>query len=92
MFDKAIFKSSFTTESSGMVPIQRRINVMNDSVVVYGVKDACLQPVKYARPESPPRDCGFSNEDLECMGCGTKLGCVVPGHCYLVEGEDALKK
>ncbi len=43
------------------------------------------------RPKSPPQDCGFSNEELECLGCGEKLGCIKGGHCYAVEGKDALK-
>lgn len=40
----------------------------------------------------PPTGCGMCNEDLECLGCGVKLGCVEPGHCYAVEGKSALKK
>lgn len=61
------------------------------TVVAYEVKGGCFQPVERPRPKSPPRDCGFSNEDLECLGCGVKLGCIKPGHCYLVEGEVARK-
>ena len=61
------------------------------TVVVYEVRGGCLQPVERPRPKSQPRDCGFANEDLECLGCGMKLGCVNPGPCYFVEGEAALK-
>ncbi len=45
-----------------------------------------------ARPASPPEGCGVSNEDLECLGCGIKIGCVKSGHCYAVEGKAALKE
>jgi hypothetical protein len=30
-------------------------------------------------PRHAPRDCGMSNEELECLGCGKKLGCVRAG-------------
>lgn len=39
----------------------------------------------------PPQNCGFTNEDLECLGCGVKLRLLKPGHCYAVEGSRALK-
>lgn len=64
---------------------------MDDTVTTYEVQGGCLQPVERSRPKTPPKECGFSNEDLECLGCGTKLGCVKPGHCYVVEGSAALK-
>lgn len=67
-------------------------NTPSTTVTMYGVKEGCLQPLEYARPKSPPRDCGSSNEDLECLGCGEKLGHIAPGHCYLVEGKVAFKK
>jgi len=40
--------------------------------------------------KSRPSHCGFSDEDLCCLGCGQKLGCIQPGHCYAVEGQAAL--
>lgn len=44
------------------------------------------------RRTTPPEGCGLSNEDLECLGCGQKLGCIKPGHCYAVDGQAAFKK
>jgi len=43
------------------------------------------------QPKHRPADCGFSNEDLECLGCGMKLGLIKDGHCYKVEGSAALE-
>jgi len=69
----------------------RDIMTAKDMHTVYMPHRGCLQPVEIGRPTTPPRECGFTNEDLECMGCGQKLGCIQPGHCYAVEGEDAFK-
>lgn len=44
------------------------------------------------RPQVPPVNCRMSNEDLECLGCGIKIGRLKLGHCYAVEGEASLKK
>ena len=38
-----------------------------------------------------PRDCGFCNEDGECLGCGEKIRLVESGKCYAVDGTSALK-
>ena len=57
---------------------------------VMAVKGGVLRSVTVPRPKYPPVGCGQSNEDLECLGCGAKLGCIKPGHCYAVEGERAL--
>lgn len=38
-----------------------------------------------------PHECGVSNEDLECLGCGEKIGLIKLGHCYYLEGRAALK-
>lgn len=54
------------------------------------VEQAGAAPKKRAAAH-PPQDCGFMNEDLECLGCGVKLRLLEPGHCYAVEGSDALK-
>lgn len=63
----------------------------DDTWTTWQVKDGVLQPVTSPRPKRPPHDCGLSNEDLECLGCGQKLGCIKPDHCYAVEGKKALK-
>jgi hypothetical protein len=34
----------------------------------------------------PPRDCRFCTEDLECLGCGEKIGPMTEGYCGYVEG------
>ncbi len=67
-------------------------NKPSSTMWVYGYKDGVYQPIEVPRPTSRPRDCCSSNEDLECLGCGKKLGCIEPGHCYLVEGQASLKK
>jgi hypothetical protein len=33
----------------------------------------------------PPRECGVSTEDLECLGCGAKLNGLRPGQCVHVD-------
>ena len=58
---------------------------------VYRVVGCVLNPVREKRPDRPPEHCHISNEDLECLGCGVKLGCIKSGHCYFVEGEAAKK-
>lgn len=62
-------------------------STMMEMRVIGGV----LRAVEVPRPKYRPSDCGFSNEDLECLGCGHKLGCIKSGHCYAVEGRGALK-
>jgi hypothetical protein len=59
---------------------------------VSGLKEArrLIGTEQPARAQSPPKDCGVSNEDLECLGCGVKIGCLKKGSCYAVEGEAAL--
>lgn len=61
---------------------------------VSGLKEArrLIGTAEPERPQSPPKGCGVSNEDLECLGCGVKIGCVKSGHCYAVEGEASLVK
>lgn len=61
-------------------------------MAVHGLKDGVIQKVEIDRPKSPPEGCQSSNEDLECLGCGYKLGCIKDGHCYAVLGSDALKR
>ena len=48
-------------------------------------------PLSSRNANQRPENCGFSNEDLECLGCGVKLGLVKEGRCYGVEGKEALK-
>lgn len=55
-------------------------------------KDGVLQFVEVPRPTRRPEDCGMSNEDFECLGCGVKLGCLNDGKCYAVDGETARAK
>jgi len=62
-----------------------------DTMTVYRDTGAVIQPVVEERPTRRPAGCGSVNEDLECLGCGEKMGCVIPGHCYAVEGEAAKK-
>jgi len=38
----------------------------------------------------PPESCGMSNENLECLGCGVKIGTFKSGLCYAGFGERAL--
>ncbi|MDP3999500.1 MAG: hypothetical protein Q8P76_02825 [bacterium] len=64
---------------------------MDQTRTVFRVVNGVLQAVEVPRPKTPPRDCGFSNEQLECLGCGAKLGCIKSGHCYAIEGESAYK-
>ena len=65
---------------------------MDDSTIMdMRVVSGVLRAVEVPRPKIRPEDCGFSNEDLECLGCGEKLGCIVPGRCWAVEGNSVLK-
>ena len=62
-----------------------------DTHVVLAVRGGVAKFVPLERPKRKPEDCGMSNEELECLGCGRKLGCIRPGHCYAVEGQSAFK-
>ena len=53
---------------------------------------AALRPVPETPAKHRPRDCGVPNENQECVGCGKKLGSIIPGHCYYLEGAAALKR
>lgn len=46
-----------------------------------------------------PENCSFVNEDLECLGCGRKMGCInyirkngFPTYCPKVDGQDHWEK
>lgn len=58
--------------------------------IVYRVVDGVYRPIREPRPEQRPRNCGASDQDCDCLGCGIKLGRVKNDHCYAVEGEKAL--
>ena len=55
-------------------------------------KNANLQAVPETPEKHRPSGCGVSNRALECMGCSQKLGLIIPGHCYYLEGTAALKR
>lgn len=63
----------------------------DDVIHVMAYRDGALRPTAVRLRKAPPSQCGFSTEDLDCLGCGVKLGCVKPGHCYAVEGKRALR-
>ena len=62
-----------------------------------GVSDSGIKTVVEELVDDPPNPglrpehCGFVNEDLECLGCGVKLGCVKKGFCYRLDGQRAFK-
>ena len=64
---------------------------MKTTITVWQPVRGVLDLVEVQRPEHPPHGCKMINEDLECTECGQKANCIKPGHCYLVEGRDALK-
>lgn len=39
-----------------------------------------------------PTYCGVLTKDRSCEACGVAFADVAPGHCYFVEGDDALKR
>lgn len=63
----------------------------NNTGTVLQVVNGVQKFVEAPRPKTPPRNCKFSDEDLACLGCGQKLGCIKPEHCYAVEGKSSLK-
>jgi len=67
------------------------MNNTDNTMYIYGVRDGVMKPICVKRPQTPPKGCGMANEGLECLGCAQKIGCVLPGHCYAVEGAAALK-
>ena len=75
---------------SGREELAKKVADSTRTIMAYS--GGILQPVTVPRPKEPPRHCGSSNEDLECLGCGCKIGCLEPGHCYAVEGRAAYRK
>jgi hypothetical protein len=66
-------------------------NKPRTTMMVWRVIGGVLPIVEAPRPTMQPRDCKMIDEDLECLGCGVKVGCVEPGHCYAMEGKSAYK-
>ncbi len=44
------------------------------SQLVMGFNGVAQVPVCIPCPKTQPEDCGACNEDLECLGCGQKIG------------------